>query len=219
MIKEYSERAANYSLAITLGIPGDAEARLNVVLVGLDSLLQSQQVVGGQSQSLWRLELRRDLDIVTNAIVDGQIMAHAPAVLPEDANRDIVKCIAGAAESLNVISREPGPISLDGGKSGEVGEKAGGGIDKSELHNFRLRDAPNVKHSAVVHGERSLQRQVVEVSTELGVVPPDGPRKVVSDLIALLGALNIRIRFASEISIAGNVDRRVRPAWNLCVIE
>ena len=39
VVIEHAERRADYGFAVSLGIPGDAEARLNVVLVGLDAFL------------------------------------------------------------------------------------------------------------------------------------------------------------------------------------
>ena len=69
MVKEHSERPADYGLAVSLGIPREAEARLNVFLVDLDAFLQPQGVIGGKSQSLWGRELGREFHVVAHAVV------------------------------------------------------------------------------------------------------------------------------------------------------
>ena len=57
MIIEHSVRSADDRLAVPLGIPGHTDARLNVVGVGLNSFLQSEQVVSRKCEPLRRFEL------------------------------------------------------------------------------------------------------------------------------------------------------------------
>src|SRR5664279_436982 len=103
MIVEHPKRGSYHRLSITLGIPCDSDARLKVVLIRLDSFLQPKQVVSGRSQSLRGLELGRNLDVVAHAIVESQVVAGAPAVLPENADRNVMKRVARAAKTLDVV--------------------------------------------------------------------------------------------------------------------
>src|SRR5260370_41212190 len=67
-------------------------------------------------------------------------------------------------------------------------------------------EVTEVVHSAVVDREGRLERNVVEVSTELGVVPTDAPGEIVGELVALFGALDVGVGFTSEIGESGDVD-------------
>ena len=83
MVKENAVRGAENGLAISVGIPGEAEARLNVVPVGLNSFLQSEGVIGRKSETLRGRELRREFHFVAHTVIQGETGARAPGVLPE----------------------------------------------------------------------------------------------------------------------------------------
>src|SRR5215470_20423606 len=102
MIVEHSVRRAEDSLAIPSRIDGNPYAWLHIVLVGLNPLLQSEQVIGGQSKPLRRLELRRDLHVVTQPVVQSDLGVYSPRILPEKSQRNVVERIGRAAETLNV---------------------------------------------------------------------------------------------------------------------
>ena len=59
--------------------------------------------------------------------------------------------------------------------------------------------------ATVVHRERGIDRNVIEVDPELGVIASDGPRKIVRELITLFGALDVGIRLAACKSNTRNV--------------
>src|SRR5258708_15052965 len=52
VIVKNSVGGANDGLAISLGIPSEADARLEIVFVGLDAFLQSQRAIGRKSETL-----------------------------------------------------------------------------------------------------------------------------------------------------------------------
>src|SRR5580698_1654741 len=121
MIVEQSIRSADHGLTIAPGIPGQADARLYVVLVGLNSFLQSQQVISAERQPRGSFKLRRNLHVITQAVIQCEIAANVPRVLPEKSDRNVVKRIAGAAQALNEISGKSGAVGLHRGKIREVG--------------------------------------------------------------------------------------------------
>ena len=70
-------------------------------------------------------------------------------------------------------------------------------------------DSAEVVNATEVHGEVSLQRQVVDVGSELEGVLALGEREVVGELVALLRAAHKTERFASEERNAGHVHSDV----------
>src|ERR1019366_3774905 len=218
------KRGSYHRLSITLGIPCDSDARLKVVLVCLDSFLQPKQVVSGRSQSLRGLELGRNLDVVADAIVESQVVAGGPAVLPEHTDRNVVEDIARVAETLDVVlwhTESVGLYSIElRNRNTRVGrqKRLNGGIDCGR-QCIGGRQGPEIVDAAVVHRKRRLHWQVVEVSSELRAVPADGPGKVVGELVSPLRAPDIRIGLAAEIGKARNIHGRVRSPRNRRVIE
>ena len=51
VIVEHSVRRADHGLAVAFRVPGQPNARLEVVLVGLNSLLQSEELVADRSEA------------------------------------------------------------------------------------------------------------------------------------------------------------------------
>src|SRR5690349_4167366 len=119
MVVEHPVRSAEHGLTVALGINCQANARLNVVLVSLNSFLQPELVVRGQGKALRLLELGRDLHVVTQTVIQSDFWIYAPGVLPEESQRNVVERIAGAAEALNIDGRKPRTIGLHGGEAGE----------------------------------------------------------------------------------------------------
>ncbi len=108
------------------------------------------------------------------------------------------------AQPLDEVSGQTGAVSLHAIESGKRLRK---GADRAEI-----------VYSAVVHREYRSQRQIIEVHAEFRVVAPQGPGKIIGELIALFHALNVGVRLAAEVSEARNVDGRIRPARNLRVV-
>src|ERR1035441_5097044 len=132
MVVKNSVRGPDYRLAVPFRVPRNSETRLEIVLVGLNPLLQSKQVVGRQGQPLRRRELRRDLNVVPHSVVDGQVVARAPAVLPERSNWTVADRAARAAQSLNVIARQSRAIGLNRREPGKVRQCSRDRIHKSK---------------------------------------------------------------------------------------
>src|SRR5208337_3470613 len=122
VVVEHSKRRADYGFAISPGIPSHAHARLNVVLVGLDAFLESKIVVSGLSERGRRLERRWEFDVVAYAIVQCEIVAHTPGILPEYAQRFVGERVGGIADALDEVRRDAEAVCLHGGeaRNGEI---------------------------------------------------------------------------------------------------
>src|SRR5215469_792068 len=213
-------RGSKYGLAVAAGIPGDADPRLNVVRVGLNALLQSEILITEAGESRRRLEGGWDLHVVTQAIIQRQIRASPPRVLPVESDGNVGERISRAAEALNVVTRNAQSVGLYGGKRCDLLRECLGQAAIDCIRDDVVRGQPaEVIHSAVVHGENRLQGYVVDVSAEFRIVASEGPGEVFVELIALLRALDIGIRLASEIGETGNVDRGIRASGNRGVVK
>src|ERR1700687_471132 len=100
MIVENSVRRTHHGLAVARRIPCQADPRLEVVLVSLNSFLQPKVVVAEGRQPGRRLELGRDFYVVAQAKVECQIRPGAPRILPERPDRDVLEGVAWAAQAL-----------------------------------------------------------------------------------------------------------------------
>src|SRR5579864_5088511 len=97
MVVKHPVRGTNNGLAIAFRVNRDTDARLNIVLVRLDTLLQSEQIVGGKRQSLRRFEFRRNLDVIPHSEIQSDIGIHPPGILPEYADGNIGELVTGTA--------------------------------------------------------------------------------------------------------------------------
>src|SRR5437879_4133555 len=194
MVVEQTVGRAEHSFAVVLRIPRHAHARLDIVLVGLNSLLQPQKVITGLSKCSRWFELGGNLDVVTNAVVQRHIWPKTPGILPEESQRFIRERVFRTTEPLDEISRKPRAISLHGREAGERNRKA----------KRRQTDAAEIVHAPIVNCERGADGQVVKVCAEFGVAATEAPREVVSELVSIFGALDIRVRLASKICEARN---------------
>ena len=78
MIVEQAVGSTNGSLAVALRVPGDAYARLEIVLVSLNPFLQAKNVIAGFCQSDRRLKLGRNFYVVAQTIIKSEIGFDAP---------------------------------------------------------------------------------------------------------------------------------------------
>src|SRR5262249_49181558 len=78
--------------------------------------------------------------------------------------------------------------------------KRAGQIKRARLEFAEVIDSPEI------HGEIGLQRDVIDVRSELHAVAAELPRNVICVLIALLGATHVAEWFAAEESETRNVD-------------
>jgi len=113
VIVENSIGAADDRLAVSVRIPGKANSRLDVVLVGLNSLLKIQIVIPGCGESCGRFESGGNLYIVAKAIVQRNPAVGTPGVLPVQADRNVGKRVAGRSQALYVRPRNSGAVCLN----------------------------------------------------------------------------------------------------------
>ena len=73
MVIKHPIRSADHRPAVALGINCQPNARLNVVLVCLNSFLQPELVVRGQSEARRWLELGRNLHVIPQTVVQGEL--------------------------------------------------------------------------------------------------------------------------------------------------
>ena len=203
MVVEHSIGSADDGLAVACGIPRQADARLNIVGVSLNSFLQSEQSVCWKREALRGLERGRKLHVVAQAVVQGDARGDAPGILPERADWNVVERVAGTADALNEISGKPCAIGLYGGEIGKIRQAGRAWVDEAEARSAKSSE---IVDAAVVHGERRGDRKVVHVGAELHVVAADRPGKVVGELVALLDALNVGVGFTPDVGDAGDVD-------------
>src|SRR5215831_8222900 len=216
MVIKHAVGSAHHRLTVSLRIPSDANSRLNIIRVSLNSLLQTEEVIPSLRQRCWRPERRRNLDVVPYSIIQRNRRSNPPRVLPERPNGNVVERVARAANSLDEILWQSCAIGLYRRQRCEIWQKPWSRIDESQA---RSADTAEVVHSAVVHRKHCVQWQVVEIRSELGLVASNRPRERVSKLIPLFRALNVRERLASKISEARNIYGWIRSTRNGSVVE
>src|ERR1700756_4616261 len=104
MVVEDSVRRAHDRFTVALRVPRKSDTWLHVVGIGLNAFLYAEILIAKSGQSRRFFELRRNFHVVANAIIQRQIWARAPRILPEKSHGNIGERIAWAAESLNEIA-------------------------------------------------------------------------------------------------------------------
>src|SRR5258708_39292948 len=110
VIVKNSVGGANDGLAISLGIPSEADARLEIVFVGLNAFLQSQRAIGRKSEALRGPEFGWELHVVAHAVVKCKVVAYRPGILPEQTEGLICKGVGRTADALAEVPREAGSV-------------------------------------------------------------------------------------------------------------
>src|ERR1700680_3761677 len=205
MIVKHAVGGTDDGLAVPLRIPRDTNPRLDVVFVSLNAFLQSEIVIARKCKGGGWFELWRNLDVVANAVVQGQVRTDAPRVLPKKSDRNVMERIAGTAETLNKIGGDARTVSLH--------------CIEDRKRGWEGSDGAEVIHAAIVHGEGGADRKIIEISPELRVVATDAPGKIVGELIALFDPLYVGVRLATEECEAGDVHGRVSSSRNRGVVE
>src|SRR5262249_23927693 len=155
-------------------------------------------------RSRW-LKERGDFNVVANAGVDGELASHAPGILSEDADRDVIEGLAGVADALDVGLRNTEAIGLATGEGRDL--------------RAERRDAAEVDVAAKIELEdlrfgRAKLNQV-EVAAEFEGVLAVYPGDVIGEFGTALDAIYGGVRLASEIGEPGNVDADVVAAGKL----
>ena len=107
-----SIRSADDCFAVALGVPGDADAGLNVVGVGLNSFLQSQKCYRREGRSGEGREFRRKLHIVANTIVQGEIGRTRQESCQKTPSGLLENESLGTADALNEVSGNASSVGL-----------------------------------------------------------------------------------------------------------
>src|SRR5437773_2255826 len=195
MVIEHSIRRPYDSLAVFCWIPGDADARSNIVGVSRNSLSDAQKILPLSRHRIQRTELRCQLHVVTNAVVQSQIRSDSPAVLEKRTERCIGEPIMRIANALNKVRGNPGSIRLYGAQARKRSRElqVGGG------------DAAEVIDAAKIHGEICRDRQEISVAAEFEAVASNRPGEIVGDLITLFRAPHKRKWLAAKKCKSGDV--------------
>src|SRR5271155_2746060 len=172
MVVEQSIRSTHHGFPVALGVPGNSNARLHVIRIRLNAFLDAQEVISRKRQSIWRRKLRRELDVITYAVVQRQIPADPPGILPERSQRFILKRVAGAPNTLDEVCWKSSPVRLHRRQRRKTGRKA----------EVPRAERAEVIAAAIVHRKRRRSGKVVKVPSKLGGVRANRPRKIVREL-------------------------------------
>src|SRR5258707_9941109 len=100
MVIEQSIAHANDSLAVTAWIPGEAEARRDIVVVAGNSLAEAERffrrVIHGSG---WTKE-RLNFHVIANPVVQRQLAIDGPGILRDEAQAQIVERLICSADTL-----------------------------------------------------------------------------------------------------------------------
>src|SRR5271156_590746 len=206
MVVENSVTRANHGFAIAFGIPSQADARAHIFVTARDAFRYPEGLLRSGVNGGGGREERRNLDVVAETVVKGQLATHAPAVLREKSVWQIVEGRIGLPDALNVRRGNAQAVGLQRGGARQRGREAKSGSGKSpevdvaakiELENLRLRRA---------------QLQYVDVGADLEGVAAAHQAEVISELKAPLDAVRGRIRLPPEISVSRYIHANVAPA-------
>src|ERR1700694_794732 len=111
MVVEQSVRCSHYALAVSLGVPGNSEARRHIIKVARNALRNAEEILALCGYRIQRTELRGKFHIVAHAIINGEVGSNPPTVLPEGSQRCIRECVAGIAHALNEVGGNAGSVS------------------------------------------------------------------------------------------------------------
>src|SRR5438105_1380803 len=101
MVEKYPVRRAHNCFSIPSRIPGNAHPRLKVVLVGVNSLLQSELVIRSFRERVRLGKLRREFDVIPQSEIQGKVWAQSPGILNENAERFITEAVLRIAHALH----------------------------------------------------------------------------------------------------------------------
>src|SRR5215472_14800273 len=151
MTVEDAVRGACYGFAVAEYVVGQADARLNVVVVWWNALHNSQGLVCGTSKRGGGALLGQELHVVTDAIVQRQPRRHAPRVLNERSQRVVIESQMRISYALHQVLWQRCAIGLDGGDGWRA---------------LAHRDQSEVVDASEVDSEVSRQRDQVVVDSK-----------------------------------------------------
>src|ERR1041384_7329120 len=116
MIVKDAVRRTHYSFSVSFGIPGNANARLKVVLIGINSLLQPQLVISSFCKRIRLGQLRRELDVIPQSEIQSEVCAQPPGILDKNAERFVAEAVLGIADTLHQSAGNAEAKRLNRGK-------------------------------------------------------------------------------------------------------
>src|SRR4051794_35656760 len=106
MIEKYPVRRTHDTFSIASGIPSNTNAWLKIVLVCVDSFLQTQLVICSLREIVRLGQLRRKFDVIPQSKIQCQIRAQSPGVLYEKTKRFIAEAVLRVADALHQRARD-----------------------------------------------------------------------------------------------------------------
>src|SRR5215211_1558310 len=154
MVIEDSEGSANRCFAVIPWVPGNGEARRPVVLVARETLLHTHGVlsrlnVGGRKRNArqriaqgqgWNL--LRQLVVVTNPVIQGQIGTHFPRILRKERHRFIADTADGITKALDEVGRETKPVLLHRSKVRSARKRR---IERGRRQSAKVKEAGEIQ--------------------------------------------------------------------------
>src|SRR5208337_908937 len=117
VVIEKAIAGADDGLAIARGVPRQTEARGNILVLTRYAFHNAQSFLRSSVDGRSCRKKRSQIGVVTQAVIDRQILGDAPGILGKEPNRDIVKGLIGNANALNIFGGNTGPIRLQASES------------------------------------------------------------------------------------------------------
>src|SRR5437868_9970582 len=112
MVIEQPVRCSYDALAVSLWIPGNANARRYVIEVAGNALGNAEEILPLCGYRIQRSKLRRKFHVIAHAVIKSEVWLHPPTVLPEGSQSCIRECVVGIAHALNEVRGNAGSIRL-----------------------------------------------------------------------------------------------------------
>src|SRR5260370_10440922 len=117
MVVENPEAAADNGLAVAGGIPGQSNSGTYILVIARNAFHNAEGLLrGGIHRGCWREE-GADFHVISNTVIDGEVIVQNPVVLREEAHGDIVEGIVRISDSLDVRSRNSQAIAVQASRS------------------------------------------------------------------------------------------------------
>src|SRR5882757_5047533 len=202
MVVKEAVAGADDGFAIALWIPSESDSRRNIVVVARDALDDAELLFGRGVNGGGGRKERADFDIVTDAVVHGELAGGAPGVLGKEPEGKIVKGSVGRADPLNIGLRDADAVGLRAGDSGQTAAEEGNATKVDIAAEIELKDL-------LLFG---TQLDEVGIRTELKSVTTAGDGDVVGELEAALDAIDGRVGFTAKVAEARDVHGDVGAA-------
>src|SRR5258708_5627341 len=196
MIVEETETRANDRLAVAGGIPSQSKARGNILIVAGDAFDDAEGLFRGGIDRGCRCEERADFHVVSYAVVQAQLAAHAPTVLQKETKRKVVKGLIGIADSLDERGWNSETVGLKAGRARNTGTKKG--------QPAKIKEASEIEFEDLFFCRAELNEVTVTAHFE-GVLAADEGDDV-REFEPPLVAIDSGVGFPAKIGKPGHID-------------